>query len=224
MSNGYAGGDYKAQLPGWLKNTTEPNQALVKEAQSHLNGVKKAPGFGLALLELLHNTNTDGMARHAGAIFFKNYIREFWDLADGVPENDRGLIKQHILSLMLSVPKQLQAQLSAALEQIAETDFPDDWQNLLPELIQTIKDAKAQGDLGKLCGGMETAHSVFKRFRSQGLSKELKYVVVNFQEVHLEVYAFICQNMMAAQGEQLKQYCTLLVSTCQVFYTLNVVT
>ena len=22
---------------------------------------------------------------------------EFWDLADGVPENDRGLIKQHIL-------------------------------------------------------------------------------------------------------------------------------
>lgn len=47
-------------------------------------------------------------------------------------------IKQFIVTLMLQSEEGLRRQLSAALALIAKSDFPSNWNTLLPELAQKL--------------------------------------------------------------------------------------
>ena len=70
-------------------------------------------------------------------------------------------IKGLITSLMLSTPPPVRAQLSEALTIIGQHDFPAKWMSLLPELLERLK----AGDLLIVEGILETANSIFKRYR-----------------------------------------------------------
>jgi exportin-2 (importin alpha re-exporter) len=78
-----------------------------------------------------------------------------------ISPNDRHLIKNHLVELMCTVPPQIQAQCSEAISLIAAIDFPKQWDNLLPELIQKF----SSPDPLIVCGVLETANSIFKKFR-----------------------------------------------------------
>lgn len=62
---------------------------------------------------------------------------------------------------MLSAPGPVRSQLSEALTIIGTHDFPAKWQTLLPELQQYMQ----QGDPATVGGILETANSIFKRYR-----------------------------------------------------------
>lgn len=49
-----------------------------------------------------------------------------------IPENDRNLIKNVLVDLMLSVEPSISKTLAEALSIISETEFPHDWPTLLP--------------------------------------------------------------------------------------------
>ena len=70
-------------------------------------------------------------------------------------------IKGLITRLMLSTPPPVRAQLSEALTIIGQHDFPAKWMSLLPELLERLK----TGDLLIVEGILETANSIFKRYR-----------------------------------------------------------
>lgn len=76
---------------------------------------------------------------------------------------------------MLSTPARVRAQLSEALSVISGHDFPARWPALLPELIQRLK----SGSAAEVQGVLETANSIYKRYRnafmSDALSRELAY-------------------------------------------------
>ena len=48
-----------------------------------------------------------------------------------ISENDRTLIKNHIVELMLKSPETIQKQLSDAISIIGREDFPEKWKDLL---------------------------------------------------------------------------------------------
>ena len=48
-----------------------------------------------------------------------------------ISENDRTLIKNHIVELMLKSPETIQKQLSDAISIIGREDFPGKWKDLL---------------------------------------------------------------------------------------------
>ena len=48
-----------------------------------------------------------------------------------ISENDRTLIKSHIVELMLKSPETIQKQLSDAISIIGREDFPEKWKDLL---------------------------------------------------------------------------------------------
>merc|ERR1719181_1890811 len=151
-----------------LEQTTTPDAAAVKNAEAQLTAAQSSAGFAISLLQILHNGQVGINVRQAGAIFFKNFIKKFWDSDPengGVNNNDRNLIKENLLDLMLGCPGPVMRQLGAALEQISDTDYPEEWQNLLPGLVKHIETSLAANDLPKLNGAMETAHSVFLKFR-----------------------------------------------------------
>lgn len=78
-----------------------------------------------------------------------------------IPEGDRAQIKANLVHLMASVPPLVQRQLSEALSYISKSDFPDRWPSLLPELVAKL----ASGDMAVVNGVLETACSIFERFR-----------------------------------------------------------
>lgn len=68
-------------------------------------------------------------------------------------------VKALIISLMLSTPPIVRAQISEALSIISGHDFPALWPNLLPELIQRLGGA----DTNAVHGVLQTANSIYKR-------------------------------------------------------------
>jgi exportin-2 (importin alpha re-exporter) len=81
-----------------------------------------------------------------------------------IADDEKEQIKGLITTLMVSTPSRVQSQLSEALTIISQHDFPGKWQALLPEL--TLKLKEQGNDFTVVVGVLETANSVFKRFRN----------------------------------------------------------
>ena len=71
---------------------------------------------------------------------------------------------------MSSVPPVVQRQLSDALSEISKHDFPDKWGALLPELVAQLRSA---ADISVVAGVLETAASIFERFRDEAAADDL---------------------------------------------------
>jgi len=179
------------------------------------------------ILELLRDGSVNPGSRQAGAIYFKNFVKKTWTVeSGGISQSDKEIVKQHILSLMLQAPKQIQVQLAAGLEEISQIDYPENWKTLLPEMVQHLQTSQ---DVNVLKGTMETMHTVFLKFRSMARSNqvlgEIKYTVLGCQETHLIVFKAACERVLSGTlaPDQLNLYFQLLVATIGVFYSLNVV-
>lgn len=221
---------HMAQLAQLLTQTVAGNTQGMQAAEQQLRAAEIKPGFGLILLELLRDNTIPAEARQAGAIYFKNYIRRQWSVegvGGGISASDRQAIKQHLLTLMLQAPKPVQVQLAAGLEEISIVDYPAEWQSLLPEMVQHLKTSQ---DLVVLKGTMETAHTVFLKFRKQvgrveDVKREIKYTLVGFQETHLAVFKAACERALGGRlpADQLVTHFELLIAALGAFYSLNVV-
>lgn len=55
-----------------------------------------------------------------------------------IHQEDRVLIKEKIVTVMLSSPEAVQKQLSDAILLIGKHDFPENWPNLLPKIIENF--------------------------------------------------------------------------------------
>jgi exportin-2 (importin alpha re-exporter) len=104
--------------------------------------------------------------------------------------NDRENIKTAVVDLLCCTPPDVQKQLAEAVSIISNFDFPDNWKNLLPQLVQQA----ASDNPLMLRGVMLTANSIMKRFRyvaisdSDDLMIDLIECLKGFQEVLLHSY------------------------------------
>ncbi len=186
-----------------LRQTTSANVAEIKQAQATLQEAEKQPGFCIRLLQMLGKLVSQQAQQSpsqmqqvvlenpvllAGGIFFKNYIKKFYGVEESnVKEDERNLIKENLVELMMRAPSKLQAQLSAALEEIASLDFPDHWQGLLPQLKESLE--KHPQHRPVILESMDTIFRVsfVDQIRSNELMRSVKYVVDNFAKEHLAV-------------------------------------
>ncbi|KAK4517849.1 uncharacterized protein ATC70_001197 [Mucor velutinosus] len=178
-------------LQQYLLQTLSPDTQ--KDAAHNLSQVEVQQGFPILLLKLISDESVDQTLRIAGAVYFKNYIKRHWvndneEEADKIAPQDRLEIKNQIVQLMITVPDKLQLQISDALSLIAESDFPEHWESLLPELISKLSPTDYRVNNGIL----GTAHSIFKRWRSAFRSDELfiniKYVLSMFCEPYMQLF------------------------------------
>ena len=191
-------------LKGVLAQTLDPNRQVRKTAEEQLRSMQSKPGFSLVLLNILESSSASGdprerMVKQASAVFFKNFLKNNWTREAGdqkeneIPINDKEQIKKHIVSLMCNVDPTLQRQLTEVVRIIGDHDFPERWQNLLPDLVARI----LSGDLRVVNGLLETANTLFKMFRDKQASDELwtklKYVLEQFQEPLLKLYIKISE-------------------------------
>jgi exportin-2 (importin alpha re-exporter) len=138
-------------------------------AENRLKQGTLTAGHPLQVLHLIASSNAaDAAVRQAAAVHFKNIVKNGWDenREDGnngivVSPQDRNTIKSHLVELMCTVPHQIQAQISESIALIAAVDYPKNWDDLLPKLVQQFNST----DLNVLNGVLKTANSIFKSFR-----------------------------------------------------------
>ncbi|BFZ62404.1 importin-alpha export receptor [Saitoella coloradoensis] len=165
------------------------NPATAKQAEQQLKAAESQPGFSLLLLQIVAS-GADNGTRQAAALYFKNFVRTNWADDDDkkISESDRGSIKREIIGLMISVPPLLQVQLGEAVSIIADTDFPHNWDTLIDDLVSRL----SPDDMVRNNGVLQTAHSIFKRWRSQfrtdELFTEIKFVLDRFCVPYLQLF------------------------------------
>ena len=163
----------------------------------------------------------------AGSVTFKNYIKRNWAIndegVDKVHASDRDAVKTLIIDLMLKSPGPVQKQLSEAIAIIGKQDFPERWQNLIPDMVSRF----ASGDFHIINGVLQTAHSIFEKytveFKSQKLWEEIKFVLDNFAKPLTELFNQTIQlaGQHANNKDALKVIFGSLSFIAKIFYSLN---
>ena len=210
-----------------LRGTQSADQGARQQSEAQLKTFQGQSGFAVNILQLVSMNNVDLPTRQAGSIAFKNFIKKSWD-GTLIPDGDKATVKQHILTLMCSTPPQIMRQLSEGLRIMAEVDFPKKWQELLPELIQKLK--ANMNDMNVVNGVLETANSIFKRFRyvqkSDALFLDLKYVLEGFAEPMLQLFThLVAQASQAVQANAaagaVEPFLSALRTLARIFFSLN---
>jgi exportin-2 (importin alpha re-exporter) len=193
--------------------------------------VQRSPGYPLEVLKIVAGQDApDPAIQQASAVHFKNTIKKGWDVnrEDGndgivITPVDRNTIKSHLVQLMCTVPAQIQVQLSEAISLIASVDYPDSWQNLLPELVQQFQSP----DPAVVIGVLTTANSIFKGFRyvqrSDELYRKILFSLVGIQVPLLALFTSIRTAVEANSNDaiRLKNLFISLRLVCRIFYSLN---
>lgn len=164
-------------------------------AENVLADSTRQQGFLLQLLQLIDNGSANIAVRQAAAVFYKNTVKTAWDESKEpeerknivISQQDRTMIKTNLVELMCTVPPQIQAQISEAISIIAEVDYPDKWDGLLPNLIGKFD----SNDANVVNGVLMTADSIFRRFRhvqrSDALYRVIIYTLTSIQEPLLKL-------------------------------------
>lgn len=192
-----------------------------KEAEAQLRSLEAQPGFALVLLQVVSNTSIPSDVCLAGALFFKNLIKRRWTDVDGnylLPLDEVSLIKQNIVSLMVEIPQQPAKQLGEATAFIANSDFPERWENLVPMLISKLDISKPEQSNAVL----DVTHAIFERWRplerSDALFLEIQMVLDQFTQPYL---AFMEQVDLRINETQQKQWYESMNLLIQIFYDFN---
>lgn len=218
------------QLADILQHTLSAQKDERKRAEDYLQSVESTPNYGLLLLQLLTMESVQPVIRTAASVTFKNFIKRNWRIVEGetnkVSEDDRNLIKTNIVELMLKSPESIQKQLSDAISIIGREDFPEKWKDLIDTLASHMQITENL-NLHTVNGVLQTAHSLFKRFRyefkSQNLWLELAFVLKKFAEPLLTLFKHMISLVPANMTNvgQLKPIFEVLIMICKLFYCLN---
>ncbi|KAE9048933.1 Exportin-2 [Phytophthora rubi] len=209
-----------------LEGTLSPFAETRKGAEAYLNTLSSQPNYVLLLLQVLESAAEKQEVRLAAALLFKNFIKHNWDPEKQgcVPQNEKNLVKQHLVELMCRMPETLQKQLIEALTTIGEYDFPAQWPDLLAQLVQKLQ---AEQDWQVKNGVLMTANTIFKRFRnvfkSDDLFRELKHCLEAFQEPLLVFFkeTGVALRAPGVAAEQQAQMVTALRYMSRIYYSLN---
>ncbi|KJE89817.1 hypothetical protein CAOG_08490 [Capsaspora owczarzaki ATCC 30864] len=204
----------------------------VAEGTQVLQQNESQPGFCPTLLQIAA-TQYDaapGIAQ-AAAIQLKNCIRKNWDVqvetVSLIADADREVIKTSLLNAAMATPSRVQAQLVEAIGLVAWVDFPDNWPQLLPAVVELLNQSE---DIVVLSMLITLVDRLCEHYKSElacpELSQEFKYVVDHMAQPLLTLATRIhvaATNSIAAGASRaaLLPIITLLRDISRVWYVLN---
>ncbi|KAL4091262.1 hypothetical protein QTP88_025979 [Uroleucon formosanum] len=115
------------------------------EAEEQLQRIHKIAGFGPALLQIAVSSDIEMSTRQASAIYLKNLMFQSWATREDEPnkftvhEQDRSILKDTILDVIIQVPELLRAQLFVCLVTMLKHDYPGRWPNVLEKFDAYLK-------------------------------------------------------------------------------------
>ncbi|KDE04885.1 hypothetical protein MVLG_04744 [Microbotryum lychnidis-dioicae p1A1 Lamole] len=216
------------QLAQMLTSTLDSSAATRRQAERNLLQIQAHPSFGVWILQLAQDGNRNKTIRQSAALNFKNWIKANWALEEAptpLTSSTAEGLKQSIVAIMISLANApaLQVQIGEAIAIMAEADFPDRWENLIDQLVQSL----TPNDFVVNIAVLRTAHSIFRRWRSEfrtdRLFLEIKFVLDRFcapyQQLFQQTDALLSSPTLTADQHALLLKTILLL--LQIYHDLN---
>eukprot|EP00871_Galdieria_phlegrea_P004777 jgi/Galph1/52/GphlegSOOS_G4779.1 len=231
MANGFDNNALRA-VANYIDTTLSPVASVRRNAEAFLQSNEKTQGFSLLLMEIISSDQSFELStRQAAAVYLKNYIKRSWE---DVEDSEKEKLKRLLTDNVLQQPAVLRRLLTETLSVVADSEFPNNWEYLLPELctklIQAVSAPTHEKDNWLIClGVLETIDSLVEcyrnLFRSDELLMELKYVLGFVQDPLLKTLQLLSENYLSSDilAEDNDYSRTILEIThhcCRIFYSL----
>eukprot|EP01087_Luapelamoeba_hula_P007288 TRINITY_DN1779_c0_g1_i1.p1 TRINITY_DN1779_c0_g1~~TRINITY_DN1779_c0_g1_i1.p1 ORF type:complete len:1013 (+),score=139.46 TRINITY_DN1779_c0_g1_i1:120-3158(+) len=145
-------------------------------AEAVLKQFQSVPGFAVVLIKLMTAAEVPVPVRQGASINFKLLIVKQW--SKSLSEEDKTLVKENMIELLISVPQFIRVQLAVALRSMLEKEFPHNWASLVPK----IQNYLVSQDLAIVHGSLTALYLLIKKYShkpSEGGLREPLYNVVN---------------------------------------------
>ncbi|KAF9816482.1 hypothetical protein IEO21_04087 [Rhodonia placenta] len=214
-----------SDLPNLLLASLNPTSR--KQAEQNLQTLSVQPSFLSVLLRLVLDQSQDRAIRLAASVYLKNVVKTRWeDEEPPVPEADKTALRSELIPAMIALSnassKAMRAQIAEAISLIASKDFPELWPDLMDQLVQSLSEENYDVNIGVL----ETAHSIFRPWRSEARSDPLfltiNYVLERFATPFLSLFNHSAQLLFAVPAPpNLSLVAQAVVLLVDIYYDLT---
>ncbi|KAI8373127.1 armadillo-type protein [Radiomyces spectabilis] len=133
--------DPRSQLLHVLHEAASQDFARMRQAEELLIQWENEPSFFATLQDIFYDRSVDHDVRFLGGIYLKNGINRFWRKTAKNPINpaEKANIRQRLLNFFDEPSTKLTWQNALIAARIARLDYPREWPELLPTLMQVIE-------------------------------------------------------------------------------------
>lgn len=148
-----------------LNNTLDPNPAIRVPAETQLGQLEKTPGYHASLLELITVNDIPIQLRQAAILRLKNIVKHYWTIREGeaacISPADRKCIKDNILeAIIFQQAPLIRVQLLEICFWVVRGDFPEQWPQLLPAIMQNFQ----SNDELRIYGALSVLLKIYKKY------------------------------------------------------------
>ncbi|KAI9322643.1 armadillo-type protein, partial [Dichotomocladium elegans] len=113
----------------------------MRQAEELLKQWESEPHFFSMVQDIFYDSSIHHDVRFLSGIYLKNGVGRFWRRTVKSPINpeEKNAIRQRLLQFLSEPSKRLTAQNAVIVARIARLDYPMEWPELLPSLIQAIE-------------------------------------------------------------------------------------
>ena len=182
-----------AGLKGALQAALSTSDEARKQSQQMLQALEPQPGYLSSLLQIALETDSSGGARELAGITLKHGCSKFWKDLSG---EEKAHLKSELLDKIEAVSTDgVAVHLSLCIGRIARTDFPGQWQELFPRLMQKL----GQTSNNSLCDVatkriLYVLHCVIKELASKRLPVARKGFQELSQQLIPAVWGLFCRS------------------------------
>lgn len=136
------------QIVQLLADTQSSHESTLKQAELQLRQLSAAPGFGLSIVSVASHDSVPLNIRQGALLYLKQFVQQSWspqfDEFKGqilVNDEDKARLRQTLLEIALGggQDRKVKAAASYAVSKIASADFPEEWPDLLPAVLQVVR-------------------------------------------------------------------------------------
>lgn len=162
-----------AELISALEKSASPVPSQRQSGDAELAHLSTAPGFVVSLVGIFGDTGLNSSTRHLSLIYLKNLVDRKWRQVAIFPQDVKKMLRDNFLAAAVAPSTvqypQMVKQLAVIIADVARSDFPRLWPQLLTELQQLVisySNAASSGnpeDLAVLDAVLEVAHQTLKK-------------------------------------------------------------
>ncbi|KAJ1357615.1 importin-7 [Parelaphostrongylus tenuis] len=202
-------------------------QVASKSLHDLAKDCSKQQGFAPELLNIVCDDSVCSLVRHSASIYFKNNIVRYWEVKDSkfntdddddidpercLCEQDKAIIREHIIDAICGVLGLCRTQLCTAIQKIIRADFPKNWPNFADKLLEKIRETS---NVLLLTGGLQIAYRLSKVYESKkGRDKD---VALPFPKIE----PIICDHCRQLVHVQSAEAVSIQIQGLKIFFVIT---
>ncbi|KAL0270682.1 UNVERIFIED_CONTAM: hypothetical protein PYX00_008008 [Menopon gallinae] len=168
-----------------LRRATSQNIEILKPAELKLKEWEIEPGYYSVLLKIFSNHSIDVTVRWLAVTCFKNGVVRYWrkTAPNAIREEEKISLRNGLMETLREPNYQVAIQIATLISKAARYDYPREWPELVPKLVEITKN----DDLLMKHRGLLVLYHVIKTLSTKLLVEDRKM----FQCLAGDIFSFV---------------------------------